>query len=75
MPEDRGRLLAAPIALQRDFQLAEGALQEATLSALSHWGRTGLPASPQGWFLKVVLRTAMDRLGGSARETRKAADL
>ena len=75
MRNDRGRLLAALIARLRDFQLAEEALQEAAISALSHWSRTGLPASPQGWLLKVALRKAIDRLRGNVRETRKAADL
>ncbi|MGL4280071.1 MAG: RNA polymerase sigma factor, partial [Albidovulum sp.] len=75
MRNDRGRLLAALIARLRDFQLAEEALQEAAISALSHWGRAGLPASPQGWLLKVALRKAIDRLRGSARETRKSAEL
>ncbi len=75
MRNDRGRLLAALIARLRDFQLAEEALQEAAISALSHWGRTGVPTSPQGWLLKVALRKAIDRLRGGARETRKAAEL
>jgi RNA polymerase sigma factor (sigma-70 family) len=75
MREDRGRLIAALIARLRDFQLAEEALQEAAISALSHWGRAGLPSSPQGWLLKVALRKAIDRLRSGAREARKAADL
>jgi RNA polymerase sigma factor (sigma-70 family) len=75
MRNDRGRLIAALIARLRDFQLAEEALQEACISALSHWGRSGLPASPQGWLLKVALRKAIDRLRGAKRDTRKAADL
>lgn len=75
MRSDRGRLIAALIARLRDFQLAEEALQEAAISALSHWGRAGLPASPQGWLLKVALRKAIDRLRSAARETAKAADL
>lgn len=75
MRNDRGRLIAALIARLRDFQLAEEALQEAAISALTHWGRAGLPASPQGWLLKVALRKAIDRLRGAARETRKAVDL
>ena len=72
---DRGRLLAALIARLRDFQLAEEALQEASASALVHWGRNGLPQSPQGWLLRVALRKAIDRIRGSAREGRRAADL
>jgi RNA polymerase sigma-70 factor (ECF subfamily) len=75
MRQDRGRLLAALIARLRDFQLAEEALQEALESALVHWGRAGLPASPQGWLLKVALRKAIDRIRSTARGTRKSADL
>lgn len=74
MRQDRGRLTAALIARLRDFQLAEDALQEAALSALTHWGRSGLPASPQGWLLKVALRKAIDRLRQAGREDRKALD-
>jgi RNA polymerase sigma factor (sigma-70 family) len=75
MRNDRGRLMAALISRLRNFQLAEDALQEATISALSHWGRTGLPTSPQGWLLKVAMRKAIDRLRSAKRETTKAADL
>ncbi len=73
MRNDRGRLVAALIARLRDFQLAEDALQEACMSALTHWGRTGLPASPQGWLLRVAPRKAIDRLRGGKREARTAA--
>ncbi len=75
MRADRGRLLAALIARLRDFQLAEEALQEASASALIHWGRAGVPHSPQGWLLRVALRKAIDRLREFAREGRHAADL
>jgi RNA polymerase sigma factor (sigma-70 family) len=75
MRNDRGRLLSALIARLRDFQLAEDALQEAAISAMSHWGRTGLPASPQGWLLRVALRKAIDRLRAGKRDGQKVADL
>jgi RNA polymerase sigma factor (sigma-70 family) len=74
MRNDRGRLTAALISRLKDFQLAEDALQEAAISAISHWGRSGLPASPQGWLLKVALRKAIDRLRHGTREDRKAID-
>jgi RNA polymerase sigma-70 factor (ECF subfamily) len=74
MRDHRGRLLAALIARLRDFQLAEDALQDAALSAISHWGRAGLPRSPQGWLLRVALRKAIDRLRSADRESRKALD-
>ena len=73
--QDRGRLLAALISRLRDFQLAEDALQEAAISALAHWGRSGIPASPQGWLLHVALRKAIDRLRSAQRDARKTADL
>lgn len=62
MRDDRGRLMAALIRQLRDWQLAEEVLQEAALSAISHWGRLGAPTSPQGWLLKVALRKAIDRM-------------
>ena len=73
--ENRGRLLAALIARFRDFQLAEDALQEAATSALVHWGRSGLPNSPQGWLLRVAGTKAIDRLRSQRRDGDRAAAL
>jgi RNA polymerase sigma-70 factor (ECF subfamily) len=75
MRKDRGRLLSALTARLKDLQLAEDALQEAMIAALSHWGRSGLPQSPQGWLLRVAMRKAIDRLRGAARQGRSTADL
>lgn len=76
MQEDRGRLLAALIARTRDFQRAEDALQEAAASALVHWGRAGVPASPTGWLLRAALRKAIDgyRRDGAALRHREAME-
>lgn len=73
--QDRGRLMAALVARLGDFQLAEDALQEACLSAQVHWARSGLPASPQGWLIKVAGRKALDRLRTEGRSTRREATL
>ncbi len=72
---DRGRLLAALIARIGNFQLAEDALQEAFAGAFVHWGRVGVPHSPQGWLLKVALRKAIDRIRAADRAGRGAAAL
>lgn len=64
--QDRVRLLAALIARCRDFSLAEDALQEAAVSALTHWQR-GTPANPTAWLLRVASRKAIDRLRHSQR--------
>jgi RNA polymerase sigma factor (sigma-70 family) len=75
MRSDRGRLLASLAAGLRDLSVAEEVLQEATISALSHWGRTGLPSSPKAWLLTVARRKALDRFRGSKRDAQKADDL
>ena len=75
MRADRGRLLSVLAAGLRDLSLAEEVLQEASVSALSHWGRSGLPASPQGWLLQVARRKAIDRLRGARRNSRHAQAL
>lgn len=67
MARDKGRLLAALAYRLRDIALAEEMLQEACISALTHWGRAGVPASPQGWLLKVGLRRAIDRFRADGR--------
>jgi RNA polymerase sigma factor (sigma-70 family) len=74
MAEDRGRILAALIAKLNNFQLAEDALHEAATSALSHWGRTGLPHSPKAWLLTVANRKAIDIIRKRNRDSQKAVD-
>ncbi|MDZ7906014.1 MAG: DUF6596 domain-containing protein [Cypionkella sp.] len=72
---DKGRLISALAYRLRDISLAEEMLQEASISALAHWGRAGLPASPQGWLLRVALRRAIDRIRAQGRASRGAADM
>lgn len=72
---DRGRILAALIARTRSFQLAEDALQEAAASALEHWGRSGPPARPEAWLIRVAFRKAIDHLRRRARDGQRAASL
>lgn len=75
MREDRGRLMAALVARLGDFQRAEDALQEAGISALLHWGRSGVPESPRAWLLKVAGRKALDRLRAEGRGAKREAAL
>jgi RNA polymerase sigma factor (sigma-70 family) len=73
--EDRGRLLSALIARIGDFNLAEEALQEAMISAVSHWGRAGVPSSPKGWLLQVAYRKAIDKIRHTKSQRKLADDL
>lgn len=75
MRSDRARLLSVLASRLGDIGLAEDALQDAAMSALSHWGRSGLPASPPGWLLTVARRKAIDRLRARSRDAQKVAGL
>lgn len=72
---DRGRLIAGLVSRLGDLQTAEDALQEAMISAMSHWGRSGLPNSPVGWLMKVALYKGIDNIRAAKREGNKADQL
>jgi RNA polymerase sigma-70 factor (ECF subfamily) len=72
---DGGRLLSNLIGELRDFQLAEDSLQDALESALVHWNRNGLPASPLGWLTQTAKRKAIDRIRRIANFRTKSTDL
>jgi RNA polymerase sigma-70 factor (ECF subfamily) len=44
--EEWGRILAVMVKTLGDFQLAEDCMQDALISAFTHWERNGLPQSP-----------------------------
>jgi predicted RNA polymerase sigma factor len=74
-PRDAGRPGAASGRLAaglRDLSLAEEVLQEAAVSALAHWGRAGLPASPAGWLLAGGAAQGHRPAARAARDSRKA---
>lgn len=72
---DRGLLLSALIARLGSFDLAEDALSEAIESALVHWSRSGIPASPKGWILKAAERKAIDRIRRNGSEAKRLESL
>jgi RNA polymerase sigma-70 factor, ECF subfamily len=65
---ESGQVLATLIGVLGDFDLAEDALQEATVAALERWPTDGLPARPGAWLLTTARRKAIDRI---RRETRR----
>jgi RNA polymerase sigma factor (sigma-70 family) len=75
MRNNRGRLLAALASRTKDMQRAEDALQEAMASALVHWGRAGVPASPEGWLLRAALRKIIDSYRRDSTANAHAADM
>jgi RNA polymerase sigma-70 factor (ECF subfamily) len=73
--QDGGRLLSNLVGTIHDFQLAEDSLQDALESALTHWNRNGLPASPNAWLMQTAKRKAIDRLRRSANFRSKSAEI
>lgn len=56
------RILATLIRTVGDVQIAEDALQEATLAALGAWPVTGVPPQPRAWLTVTARRKAIDIL-------------
>src|ERR1019366_9688219 len=48
---ERGRVLARMIAVVKDFDLADDAVQDAFVAATTAWAATGIPTNPAGWLV------------------------
>ncbi|GAA1878983.1 sigma-70 family RNA polymerase sigma factor [Pseudonocardia ailaonensis] len=62
MRDEGRRVLATLVRLTGDLQLAEDAVQDATLRALEVWPRDGVPAEPRAWLTLTARRRAIDLL-------------
>lgn len=60
--EEWGQVLATLIRVLGDFDLAEDALQEATVAALERWPVDGIPRRPGAWLLTAARHKAIDRI-------------
>ena len=58
--EEGSRVVATLIRLTGDVQLAEDAVQDASLRALQAWPTSGVPDSPRAWLTVVARRRALD---------------
>ena len=57
-----GQALATLTRVLGDFDLAQDALQEATVAALERWPVDGIPRQPGAWLLTTARRKAVDRI-------------
>ncbi|MDH3307851.1 MAG: RNA polymerase sigma factor [Acidimicrobiia bacterium] len=69
-----GQVLATLIRLTRSFDLAEDALQDATVVALQRWPLDGVPANPAGWLTTVARNKALDRIRRESVRTSKESE-
>jgi len=59
------------IAVVKDFDLAEDAVQDAFVAATTTWAVTGIPDNPAGWLVTTARRKAVDRLRRAASTERR----
>jgi RNA polymerase sigma factor (sigma-70 family) len=71
---DEGRRVLATLVRQvGDLQLAEDAVQDATVRALETWPRDGVPAEPRAWLTVAARRRAIDLIRREAARSGKEA--
>ncbi|MDQ6755192.1 MAG: RNA polymerase sigma factor [Actinomycetota bacterium] len=66
------QVLGALAGRYGDFTAAEDAVQEALLTAFQEWPRSGVPANPAGWLVRVAQRRLIDEVRSeTARRARE----
>ncbi len=70
-----GRVVATLIRQVGDFDLAEDAVQDAVIAALSKWQASGVPKNPGAWLTTAARRKAIDRLRRQTNYQEKLARL
>src|SRR3954471_13318326 len=61
------RIYATLVRLLGDFDLAEEALQDAFVAAVTQWPQTGIPQNPRAWLVSTGRFKAIDTLRRRAR--------
>ncbi|TKT72531.1 RNA polymerase sigma factor [Afipia massiliensis] len=72
---ERARLIAGLARMVRDVGLAEELAQDALVSALSEWPKTGVPIHPGAWLMAAAKRRAIDGFRRSKMLARKHAEI
>jgi len=72
---ERAGLIARLARMVRDVGLAEELAQDAFVTALSDWPRTGVPANAGAWLTAAAKRRAIDRLRRDRMLARKHAEI
>lgn len=72
---ERARLIAGLARMVRDVGLAEELAQDALVTALSEWPRTGVPQNPGAWLMAAARRRAIDGFRRDRMRARKHAEI
>ena len=68
------RILATLVRTVGSLPVAEDAVQDAIVSALREWPRSGIPSEPRAWLTVVARRKAIDALRREASREAKERD-
>jgi RNA polymerase sigma-70 factor, ECF subfamily len=68
------RILATLVRTVGSLPVAEDAVQDAIVSALREWPRSGIPSEPRAWLTVVARRKAIDALRREASRAGKERD-
>jgi RNA polymerase sigma-70 factor (ECF subfamily) len=72
---ERARLIAGLARMVRDVGLAEDLAQDALVSALEQWPKSGIPDKPGAWLMAAAKNRAIDRLRRAKLIQRKHTEL
>ena len=72
---ERAKLIAGLVRMLRDVGLAEELAQDALLSALEQWPKSGIPDRPGAWLMAAAKNRAIDRLRRARLMERKHREL
>jgi RNA polymerase sigma factor (sigma-70 family) len=72
---ERARLVAGLARMVRDVDRAEELAQDALVTALAEWPRTGVPRSPGAWLMAAAKRRAIDGFRREKMRARKHAEI
>src|SRR3954454_16847753 len=72
---ERARLIAGLARMGRDVSLAEELAQDACVTALSEWPKSGVPDNPGAWLMAAAKRRAIDAARRSRMLARKHEEI
>jgi RNA polymerase sigma factor (sigma-70 family) len=72
---ERARLIAGLARMVRNIDLAEELAQDALVTALSEWPKTGVPANPGAWLMAAAKRRAIDWVRRDKMRERKHEEI
>ena len=72
---ERARLIAGLTRIVRDVGRAEELAQDALVTALAEWPRTGVPTNPGAWLMATARRRAIDGFRHDRMRARKHAEI